>query len=219
VQGIDLPKRISPIRIAFYDFETTQEDEIAIDVLEHHVAYISLRWTCSTCEDNGKDPNCMICTPACQLSPETRSKSWSWYTTSDPIFDFVTFLLVEFDSKNETILWAHNGGKFDAHFVLNTLYRMKFQPSVIMTGLKIYDITVQMKGRSKLHFRDSYLIMQTALDNLKKTFSLDVEEKMFFPYLFCRRQNKEIELPHLPPMKDYIPSTMKPEKYCKFMVL
>jgi hypothetical protein len=211
---LKLSKKKVATRIAVYDFETSQEKEMNPGILEHQVAYVSLRWTCSNCEDNGADPACMICTTA--LSP-SRSKAWSWYTCNDPLSDFVSFVLNAFDQKHETILWAHNGGRFDSHFVMQILYRMKLQPRLVMTGLKIYDITVKMNGRSKLHFRDSYLVLQTPLDSLKKTLNLKVEEKMFFPYLYCRRENMHLKTRTLPPEKDYIPSSMKPEKHDKFM--
>jgi hypothetical protein len=218
VQPLVVPKKNKPIRIGVYDFETSQEFEINPGILEHRVAYVSLRWTCSSCEDEGEDPSCQICTPGDQHSPLTRSKSWSWYNSDDPLRDFVSFVLNDFGSKTETILWAHNGGRFDSHFVLQVLYKMKLEPKLVMTGLKIYDITVKRRGMGTIHFRDSWLILQTPLDNLKKTFNLDVEEKMHFPYMFCRRENKDVVLPYLPPIDDYLPSTMKPEKHAKFLV-
>jgi hypothetical protein len=128
-------------------------------------------------------------------------------------------VLKHFNRKHETILFAHNGGRFDAHFVLQILYQMKLEPKLVMTGLKIYNISVKLNRSAGLcHFRDSYLILQTPLDSLKKTFDLKVEEKMHFPYLYCRRENMHLKLKHLPPIEDYIPSTMKPEKHAKFQV-
>jgi hypothetical protein len=115
-------------------------------------------------------------------------------------------------------LFAHNGGRFDAHFVLQALYKKKLAPDVIMTGLKIYEISVRLnKNNSQLKFRDSWLILQTPLGNLKKTFALEVEEKMFFPYLFCSEANKDKVLPNLPPISDYFPESMKPDKNTKFV--
>jgi hypothetical protein len=146
------------------------------------------------------------------------SKSWSWYESDNPLDAFVNFTLNAFDSKHETIFFAHNGGRFDSHFVLRSLYKRKLAPKVTMTGLKIYEISVQLnKHTSHLKFHDSWLILQTPLDNLKKTFALDVQEKMFFPYLFCTASNKHLVLPSLPPMVDYTPASMKPEKYDKFV--
>jgi hypothetical protein len=212
------PKKKVATRIAVYDFETSQEKELNPGILEHQVAFVSLRWTCSDCEDHFIDHACKICTPKSQTSPLNRSKSWSWYMCNDPLAEFVHFVLNAFGPEHETILWAHNGGRFDSHFVMQILYRMKLTPKIVMTGLKIYDISVRMKGYSQLHFRDSYLVLQTPLDSLKKTFALDVDEKMFFPYLFCSRKNMHLNLSNLPFIDDYIPSTMKSEKHAKFMV-
>jgi hypothetical protein len=219
VQKLEKSKNSKPFRIAVYDFETAQENEVKPGSLEHKVAYVSLRWTCTNCQDAGANSSCEICTPVSQQSPLIRLKSWSWYNSNDALYDFVNFVLKAFDRKHETILFAHNGGRFDAHFVLQILYQMKLEPKLVMTGLKIYDISVKSKRAGGLcHFRDSYLILQTPLDSLKKTFDLKVEEKMHFPYLFCRRENMQVELNHLPLIDDYIPATMKPEKHAKFQV-
>jgi hypothetical protein len=46
-----------------------------------------------------------------------------------------------------------------------------------------------------------------------KTFDLiNVEEKHFFPHLFNKVANLNVELPHLPPPADYLFSSMKPAK-------
>jgi len=110
-------------------------------------------------------------------SPLTRLQIMVMVHVYDPLEEFVNFVLNAFGPKHETILWAHNGGRFDSHFVLQILYRRKLAPKWLWTGLKIYDITVKKNGRSKLHFRDSYLVLQTPLDSLKKTFALDVKKK------------------------------------------
>jgi len=39
---------------------------------------------------------------------------------------------------------------------------------------------------------------------------------MHFPYLFCKEANKFVTLDTLPPMADYIPESMKPDKYDSF---
>jgi hypothetical protein len=196
-----------------YDFETSQEDEMQEGVFVHDVAFVSLRWSCTRCEDYGYDPSCEVC------QDSECSRSWSWYNSKNPLRDFVRFVIKEFGiSKYETILWAHNGGRFDAHFVLQIIYEMQIEPKLTMTGLKLYDISVKIRGGSNIHFRDSYLVLQTPLGNLKKTFGLNVEEKMFFPYMFCKRENMHKELNYLPPIEDYLPTTMMHEKHNKFLV-
>ena len=54
-----------------------------------------------------------------------------------------------------------------------------------MSGSKIYEFTVKAgKEFSSLTFRDSYLLMNVKLKDLKKTFNLKAENKLFFPYLY-----------------------------------
>jgi hypothetical protein len=208
-------KKQKPIRIAVYDFETSQDAELRDGVFEHEVVFVSLRWTCTRCEDIVYDPSCEVCTATYQNC----SKSWSWYNSQNPLQDFVHFVIMEFGmSKYETILWAHNGGRFDGHFVLHEIYKIQLEPKLTMTGLKIFDISVKLRGGSNIHFRDSYMVLCTGLDNLKKTFGLNVEEKMFFPYMFCKRENMNKELNYLPPIEDYLPTTMMHEKHEKFLV-
>jgi hypothetical protein len=73
------------------------------------------------------------------------------------------------------------------------------------------------KKYANLIFRDSWMILMAPLDALKKTFKLDCENKMYFPYLFNRRVNRDRELDHLPPMENYLPNAMKPEKRANFI--
>ena len=61
--------------------------------------------------------------------------------------------------------------------------------------------------------------MQVPLDNLKKTFNLPCENKLFFPYLWNRKVNMHKKLNCLPVMSSYIPGSMKKERYEKFLVI
>jgi hypothetical protein len=76
-------------------------------------------------------------------------------------------------------------GKFDHHFVLQRLYKLKIAPNhLLMSGCKIYEFTVKAgKEFSSLTFRDSYLLMSVKLADLKRTFNLKCENKLYFPYL------------------------------------
>ena len=215
VEPIKKPKKLRPLRICVYDFETSQDTIVREGITSHEVAFVSMRWTCTNCEDKKTNGTCQICLT--KWSTSERSKSWSWANCNNPLSEFVNFALYGFKKNNKTLLFAHYGGRFDTHFVLQELYKRRLAPKLIMTGLKIYDMSIRPNSKSsQLHFRDSYLIMQTPLDSLKKTFNLDVEDKMFFPYLYCTRQNINNKLDHLPPQETYSPSTMKPEKHVKF---
>lgn len=105
-------------------------------------------------------------------------------------------------------------------------------PSLIMTGCKIYQMSIKTDKRfANLIFRgiiayipslfiilDSYLIMQVPLDDLKKTFNLTCENKLFFPYLWNCKKNMYTKLEHLPPIECYIPNSMKKDRHAKFLV-
>jgi hypothetical protein len=81
-------------------------------------------------------------------------------------------------------------GKFDHHFVLQRLYKLKIAPThLLMSGCKIYEFNVKAgKDYSTLIFRDSYLLMSVKLADLKKTFNLKCENKLYFPHLYVNIQ-------------------------------
>jgi hypothetical protein len=122
-----------------------------------------MRMTCTRCADenmNGDISVCNICRPNPNYSTPgvpapffSRSKSWSMYDSEDPMSDFVDFLLEQFNKKYECIIYSHNGGRFDEHFVLRELYLRKMAPKVFMHGNKIYQIEALTKNRCKLLFR------------------------------------------------------------------
>ena len=87
-----------------------------------------------------------------------------------------------------------------------------------MTGNKIYEIRLKpLPKMSKLFFRDSWMILLTPLDDLKKTFNLKTTPKGFFPHLYNRDSNLEIQRKNLPPISDYVCGSMKPDKRTKFL--
>jgi hypothetical protein len=82
------------------------------------VNYISARWVCTRCATKGHhdtESNCDICKPIECKEEGTdfceRKKNWSCYNSSDPIEEFVTWLLTAFSSKIPVIIYSHNGGR------------------------------------------------------------------------------------------------------------
>ena len=89
-----------------------------------------------------------------------------------------------------------------------------------MTGCKIYQMTIKIGPQfSRLVFRDSWMIMQVPLDDLRNTFNLPCENKTFFPYLWNCKANMYTKLNKLPPKECYIPGTMKESRHKKFLVI
>ena len=40
-----------------------------------------------------------------------RNKTWSFYSSDDPVEDFIDWLLQAFDGSLEVIVYAHNGSR------------------------------------------------------------------------------------------------------------
>ena len=82
----------------------------------------------------------------------------------------------------------------------------------MMSGTKIYEFSVKAGRKySTLTFRDSYLIMPVKLSALKKTFNLSCENKLYFPFLYNKKENYNIKLNKLPPIETYCPDSMTTE--------
>jgi hypothetical protein len=193
-----LKKRI--YRICVYDIETRQNDQLDERTRLHVPNYISMRVTCTRCEDGDYKACCEICGP-------NREKEWSEPEGDDCLKDFTEWLLKAFDRKYDTIIWAHNAARFDSHFVYRYLCSSGRCPETSMQGLKLFQFKVREdKKYSNLIFRDSYLLMGVPLADLPSTFQLDVQAKMHFPHMFNRPENYELQLHHLPPIGDYCPS-------------
>ena len=44
-------------------------------------------------------------------TPFNRNKTWSFYSSDDPIKDFIDWLLQAFDGSVEVVIYAHNGSR------------------------------------------------------------------------------------------------------------
>jgi hypothetical protein len=91
---------------------------------------------------------------------------WSFRTTRE---------FVDFIKERECIVYAHNGGKFDWHFLLDEL--TPFQPLMVING-RLAKFAI-----GKAEFRDSFNIMPMPLAAVQKTeidynkFEADVREQ------------------------------------------
>ena len=91
---------------------------------------------------------------------------WEFNTTDD---------FVDFVSQREGIVYAHNGGKFDWHYLLHRL--KSFDPIMLISGrLSKFKI-------GKMEFRDSYNILPTPLSAFKKDD---------FDYNLLEKENRDV---------------------------
>lgn len=77
-----------------------------------------------------------------------------------------------FDSPFESKRWyAHNGGRFDFLFILNSLRQYTQKPiSLLCMGPSISGITVKRPRRRHVHFRDSFSLLPHSLEKLGEHF-------------------------------------------------
>ncbi|KAL3076772.1 hypothetical protein niasHS_011509 [Heterodera schachtii] len=217
IKKVAVPNEKQQYRIVCYDTETRLDPLEEAGQQRHKVNQLSVRVTCTECCDSerGVRTNCQICIS--EYGTMERIKDWSEAEGHEPISEFVEWILRAWTNKYKTFIWAHNASRFDGHFVLKYLGETKRRPDVVMNGLKIFEFRLQHSRRhSLLTWRDSCLLMPIRLEDMPKTFSLDCDDKPFFPYSFNRRENYGVRLQHLPQKDDYCPGSMKLDKYEKF---
>jgi len=113
------------------------------------------------------------------------------YLYSDKVFVFSdndTFCTWLFGKKHRGYTCiAHNGGKYDVHFIKQFMLRNNLVSDDIVKGNTIFYSFV--KGL-KMRFVDSYKLIPIALRNFPKTFGLKNVTKGYFPYRFYSPENR-----------------------------
>ena len=170
----------------FYDFETFIEPNES--GLLHRVNQACSIICCDKCwlkEKMNKEISCNVCTG------EMKS-----YFGIDSIEQFCNYLFKELDEKVKNLnsekfkynyrVIAHNGGKFDTHFIINYLLANRLKPNLIRKGHKILCMKIK-----NYKFIDSLSFLQMPLKNLPKSFGLDADHvcKGYFPHKFNKPEN------------------------------
>jgi hypothetical protein len=90
-------------------------------------------------------------------------------------------------------VYVHNLAKFDIIFLLKYLVQISKVEPIIHNG-KIISLSVKYGDNNKyqIEFKDSYLILKSALIKLCKAFSVE-NPKTIFPYLFVNKDNLNYE--------------------------
>lgn len=113
----------------------------------------------------------------CKIDDE---KTMETFTTICELIEWLN------DRKEPTLLFAHNGGKYDNIIIREGLIRSNIKISkVIQSGNKIIEFTV---GKTK--FRDSVFHLSMPLSKLPKAFDIPNVSKTMFPYDFFTKENK-----------------------------
>ena len=149
----------------FYDFETTQNTGAGL----HVPNLVCLQQFCSACENVERD---------CERCGVRKHSFWE-----DPVGDMLTYLCRPRPWVNKIVAIAHNAKAFDLHFILNRAVLLKWQPELIMNGLKIMCMKME-----HLVFLDSVSFLPFALRKLTEAFGLTAR-KSWFPHYFNTKEN------------------------------
>jgi hypothetical protein len=84
---------------------------------------------------------------------------------------------------------AHNAKAFDSQFILKRAILLKWNPQLILTGLKIISMKMQ-----HIHFLDSVSYLPMHLRKLPEAFGLSTE-KTWFPHYWNTKANLDYVCP------------------------
>jgi len=95
----------------------------------------------------------------------------------DPVEDLLTYLCESRPWCNKIVAIAHNANAFDSQFILKRAIFMKWNPQVILSGLKFISMEMQ-----HFHFLDSISYFPMSLRKLPEAFGLSVTKSWFTHY-------------------------------------
>lgn len=225
-------KQQTTYRLVTFDFEATQHtkfNDISSDRL-HCVNFIAATVVCTNCMLDKKHWKtflrrdkkfCNVCGPNRSITfsqrPFYKTKVDEQRVTTNPLHEFVNWLLFELDGRFTTIAFSHFGGRYDIVMVFREIFAAGIVPSMIRRGNKLYEMKVPRNNKcNEVIFRDSYNICPVGLGQLVGAFDLQIKEKQFFPHLANNPSNYDKTLPNLPQKSDYLYGGMLPEKQKTF---
>ena len=142
--------------VCFYDFETTQNTRYSDRATLHVPNLVCVLHFCSRCED--------VEDIQCKCVQWGERKHPFLY---DPVGSMPSYLCEPRPWVKKFVAIAHNAKSFDLHFILNRAILLKWQPELIMNGLKI--ICMKMEH---LVFLDNVSFLPFALRKLPDSFGL-----------------------------------------------
>jgi hypothetical protein len=102
-----------------------------------------------------------------------------------PVGDLFSYLCEPRPWASKVVAIAHNASGFDMQFLLNRAMVLKWQPEVIMNGLKIISMKIQ-----HIHFIDSLLFLPMPLRKLPGAFGLTAT-KAWYTHFYNTKENTD----------------------------
>jgi len=167
----ELP-RSDNVLFVFYDFETTQDTKISDSATVHIPNLVCLQQFCSLCE---MQPDTSVDCKRCG------KREHSFFV--DPLGDFLSYLCPPRPWCEKVVAITHKAKGFDAQFILDRAIFLKWNPKLILNGLKIISMTIQ-----HLTLIDSISLLPMTLRKLTEAFGLSVT-KSWYPHFFNTKAN------------------------------
>jgi len=124
--------RSDDVLFVFYNFETTQDTKFSENANEHIPILVCIQHFCSACEmQEDIQIDCVRC----------GRRRHSFY--DDPVGDLLSYLCETRPWCNKVVAIAHNAKAFDSQFILKRAILLKWNPQLILTGLKIISMKMQ----------------------------------------------------------------------------
>jgi len=147
----------------FYDFETTQDTKFSENATQHIPILVCIQQFCSACEmQEDIETDCDRC---------GRRRH---YFYDDPVGDLLSYLSEPRPWCNKVVAIAHNAKTFESQFILKRAILLKWNPQLILTGLKI----ISMK-RQHIHFLDSISYLPMPLRKLPEALGFQRRKRGF----------------------------------------
>ena len=129
---------------------------------------------------------------------------------ADPVGDMLTYMCKPRPWVKKVVAIAHNAKAFDLHFILNRAVLLKWQPELIMNGMKIMCMKMQ-----HLVFLDSVSFLPFPLRKLPGAFGLTAF-KSWYPHLFNTKENMDYVGP-IPDVSYYGANDMSESERAEFL--
>lgn len=101
------------------------------------------------------------------------NREWLFIEGKDSARNALLTMLTIAKSDNVWIWYAHNGGKYDALFMLAVADSMRWECKAIISGGRIIQLKTRPKGEKKwLQLNDSMSIIQSSLEDAANSFQL-----------------------------------------------
>ena len=165
----------------FYDFGTTQDAKINESARLHVPILVCLQQFCTACEMQDDDKqDCSRC----------GKRRHSFF--EDPVDDLLSYLCEPRSWCKKVIAIAQNAKVFDSQFILNRAILLKWNPELILNGLKIVSMKIH-----HIQFLDSVSYMPMPLRKLPEAFGLTTSQSYYLHYF-----NTKANLDYVGPIPD-----------------